>query len=139
MGWSWDANGDGVVDYYEFLHHFMDTSSTDREDGKPTPFESLDALLLHCTVENGKEAVQSNFARQQKVQLIHMFREIDADGDGLISTGDLRAALSKNLPANTKVLIDDTIKGIFQERGANNDGLIDLYEFSSRYAQLSAS
>lgn len=135
---AWDANADGVVDYYEFLHYFMDTSRPGRADSADaSTFNSLNTLVVHCTTDHATAATDTSIERQQKVTLIQMFREIDSDNDGFISAEELRAILLKKLPANTSVLIEDLIVRIFQESDAINDGLIDVYEFSSRYRQSS--
>jgi Ca2+-binding EF-hand superfamily protein len=133
--WAWDQDQDGVVDYFEFMDYFLSTDKSHAEGSSPgKQFDSLDALLQHCTVKEDA-SIASNLSRGAKMELINSFKLLDLDKDGFLDREELSLGLkSMNTDLSTQE-IDSTITRFFEVADKNSDGLIDLYEFSTQAVQ----
>lgn len=133
---SWDLQEDGVVDYFEFMDFFLNTSPPDdhTECSPSSKFNSINDLLQHCIVK-GDTPLANHLTREAKTELIKSFKLIDLDGDGFISPYELRVALKSMSPDVTAPEIESKINSIFATADMNSDGFIDLYEFSARAVQ----
>merc|ERR1712048_1017596 len=135
--WSWDHNNDGVVDYFEFMDYFLNVNPEEHagcNHASSAQFDSIDALLQHCVVET-HGTIANNLSRQAKVELINTFKHIDLDGDGFLSPDELRVALRSMSPSTPAREIERTVETLLANGDKNGDGLIDLYEFSTRAVQ----
>merc|ERR1711879_212789 len=135
--WEWDHNGDGVVDYFEFMDHFLQKPAGTAKANEGTEFDSLDALLAHCTIKHGASITESTQTRKEKLDMVKSFRKIDLDGDGFISPEELRIALTAKTPKRAADEIESILTTMFAEADKNHDGLIDMYEFSTRLTTAS--
>jgi len=136
--WTWDGNTDGEVDYFEFMDYFLRTDPgkehTECSHDPGTQFESIDVLLQHCIVKE-ETSVANKLTREAKVALIKSFKLLDLDSDGFLDREELTLALKIMSPDISASDIESTLKNIFDIADKNSDGLIDLYEFSSRVVQ----
>jgi len=135
--WKWDANADGVVDYFEFMDYFLQTNSGDDaagEDDEGMEFDSVDALLQHCTVKDSA-SLAGNLSRQAKLELVKSFNLMDTNNDGFLDREELMVALRSMDPDASAIQIDMLLGDIIAKGDKDGNGLIDLYEFSSRAVQ----
>jgi Ca2+-binding EF-hand superfamily protein len=135
--WSWDHNNDGVVDYFEFMDFFLNVTPETHADcthATSVQFDSIDALLQHCVVKP-EATIANSLSRQAKVELINTFKHLDLDSDGFLSPDELRVALKSMSPSTPAREIERTVETMIAEGDKNGDGLIDLYEFSTRAVQ----
>lgn len=135
--WSWDGNRDGVVDYFEFMDYFLQTKpdehvETDHDSKKE--FDSMQALLDHCTIKD-TASVANSLSRQAKAELINSFKSLDTNQDGFLDREELTLALRYLNPDAGVKQIEILLGDIIAKGDKNGDGLIDLYEFSSRIVQ----
>lgn len=129
----WDMGNDGVVDYFEFMDHFMhkDSPEGQSDNASSKKFDSISDLVKHCIVKDIR-FMGRNLTREAKAELIKTFKLIDLDRDGFIDREEMRMAL-KNMSPNVPILeIDTKVTHIFESADVNKDGVIDLYEFSAR-------
>jgi Ca2+-binding EF-hand superfamily protein len=133
--WTWDRNSDGVVDYFEFMDYFLQTTPPTEKEAETKTFDSIEDLLEQCTIDQKAASVAGGLTRSAKVELINSFKTIDLDGDGFISPEELRVALQTMSPETATDELDARLKSTFEIADRNSDGLIDLYEFSSRVVQ----
>ena len=101
---SVDVNGDGYVDFEEFLE--LHTSLAEREEG-----------LLGCGDEQHDE----------DAELLEAFQVFDRNQDGFISKTELQTVL-RNLGINPGVKVQDCQRMI-SAVDRNNDGQVDFSEF----------
>eukprot|EP00931_Biecheleriopsis_adriatica_P080011 TRINITY_DN5336_c0_g1_i1.p1 TRINITY_DN5336_c0_g1~~TRINITY_DN5336_c0_g1_i1.p1 ORF type:complete len:236 (-),score=51.17 TRINITY_DN5336_c0_g1_i1:230-937(-) len=135
--WKWDSNADGVVDYFEFMDYFLQTNSGDDaagEDDEGMEFDSVDALLQHCTVKDSA-SLAGNLSRQAKLELVKSFNLMDTNNDGFLDREELMVALRSMDPDASAIQIDMLLGDIIAKGDKDGNGLIDLYEFSSRAVQ----
>jgi calcium-binding protein CML len=130
---AWDSDHDGIVDYFEFMDYFL-TLTPPSDDGEAKQFDSIEALLHHCVVKDGAP-IASNLTRQAKAELIKSFKLMDLDGDGFISPEEMTVALRGMSPDTPKIQIEAVMEKMFKAADRDSNGLIDLYEFSSRAVQ----
>jgi len=135
--WKWDTNADGAVDYFEFMDYFLQTKPEEDdaagEHGR-MEFDSVDALLQHCTIKD-TTSVAGKLSRKAKIELIETFNLLDTNSDGFLDKEELLMSLRSMNPDASAMQIDALLGDIIAKGDRNDDGLIDLYEFSSRAVQ----
>merc|ERR1719213_929332 len=123
--WSWDKNGDGVVDYFEFMEYFLSTEpQEDHGDCAHDPgmqFDSLDSLLQHCIVKEDA-SVAGNLSREAKVELIKAFKLLDLNNDGFLDQDELRIGLKGMSPDLSAREIEVILKRFSDVADKNSDG-----------------
>lgn len=131
--WSWDQNQDGVVDYFEFMDHFLNTDGKNPDASK---FESIDDLLKNCTRTVAEAtSVAGGLTRSAKMELIKSFKLLDLDHDGYLTREELDLGLKTMSPDSSPLERKLTVDHLFKVADKNSDGLIDLYEFSTKAVQ----
>jgi len=135
--WKWDYNKDGVVDYFEFMDYFLRDYSKEHaesEGDSQVQFDSIDELLQHCTIKDNIPMTRS-LSRQAKAELINSFKLMDTNKDGFLDKTELQVALKSMNPDFSAGQIEIMLGDILVKGDRNEDGLIDLYEFSAKAVQ----
>lgn len=139
--WEADHDKNGLIDYYEFMSHFMgfhqDLDKTLSGEDAATfcgvsPFSSWDVLLEYCSITQGTD-LMGDKTRNAYMELIKEFKAFDLDHDGFLSTEELRIALLKVHPEANDAQIENALETMFERADENRDGQIDFYEFASSF------
>jgi calcium-binding protein CML len=139
--WQADHDENGLVDYHEFMTHFMGYSQDEHDTLSgddslayygTSPFSSWDVLLEYCTIMKSSGAMGDK-TRDAYIALIKEFKSLDLDGDGYLSEEELRAGVTRIHPESNESQIQNALTCIFLKADANQDGQIDFYEFASSF------
>jgi calcium-dependent protein kinase len=121
-----DSNGDGRISREELLEEY------ERRMGAVEARQEVAWIMKQIDIDNSGYIEYSEFvmAVSKKEALVNRqnlelcFRSFDTDGNGKISSGELKAILENGIPTE-----NDTWTQLIEEVDANKDGVIDLDEF----------
>ena len=117
---TFDEDGDGEIDYDEFVREFTDDS---------------DPLADAWTLQSKLAVVDSDIA---EIELNEAFAKLDYDGDGSITHDEFRAGLRRI----GVILPIGTVKELIKTFDADGDGMIEwqefVHEFGTKPHQLQA-
>lgn len=131
----YDRNGDGKVTYYEFVREMVPLGQTIPRAPDPTrrrlslyaenmlAYEMKREAEVERDISAWKKVLSTSFPKEE---LYGLFRQLDQDHTGYISTENMHAALRKYLPGEATT---QDLTALMERFDRNGDGRISYLEF----------
>ena len=145
-----DVDGDGEVNYNEFMRAIIDTSdetyrrnrngslwsnnNNDDEQQQQQPTRQPSGVRDVVRAAQIHSKVTQRLQRH-KHKMADLFREMDNNGDGTVSYGEFRSALKK---LHINGLTTGDISLLWSDVDVNGDGRVDVKEFATKLMDASA-
>ena len=97
-----DVDGDGTIDYLEFITTTMHMNRMDREDHLYIAFQYFDKDSRGYITKEELEQALKNYGMGDQETIKDIIDEVDMDNDGRIDYGEFVAMMSKGNQDNRK-------------------------------------
>ena len=121
-----DTDGDGFVDVTEYI------ASVERGDGV------LPATVAILEEQPTLSDLEGILTRQELLFMHYCFATLDANGDGHITSNELRTVITEELkscPTITPIIIDSIVNATIRNADLNTDGAISKAEFVAAFVR----